>query len=122
MMKKILIIDDNIDWLNVFSMRLQNAGYEVTAVFDTIQAKRKITEIKPDVIFLDIMMPAGGGLGILEFIRKNTDTFNTPVIIITGSTNEEVRREAEKAGIAGYYIKPIDAGQILEKLEMLLGK
>ena len=121
-MKKILVIDDDIDWLNVFSVRLQYVGYQIFTMFDTLQAKRKVAEIKPDAILLDIMMPAGGGLSILEYIRKNTDTFSTPVIVITGKTDESVKKEAERLGISGYYIKPINSEQILKKLEAVLGE
>ena len=121
--KKILIVDDNEDWVRVLAIRLERAGYQVEAAFDTVQAMEQVVQVKPDVVFLDIMMPAGGGLKALENIRKNPKSFSVPVIVITGKEEDkETKEAAKKLGIFGYFMKPVDMGELLEKVKLVLSK
>jgi len=66
------------------------------------------------------MMPAGGGMKVLEYVRVHAPTFNIKVIIITAKSDEETRSEAEKFGISGYFVKPIDMTLVLKKIKETL--
>jgi len=122
MAKTILIIDDDPDWVRMLSMRLQHEGYQVEAAFDAIQAVSQTIKLKPDLVLLDIMMPAGSGVGVLKNLRENVKTFNVPVIVLTGISDEQTKEAAEKLGISGYFMKPVDMDKLIEKLKEVLIK
>jgi two-component system response regulator ArlR len=120
MAKTILIIDDNQDWVRMLSLRFQHEGFQVEVALDALQGVSQALNLKPDLVLLDIMMPAGSGINILSNIRKNTKTFNLPVIVVTGKDSDEVKNMAEKLGISGYFLKPILATDILQKINEVL--
>jgi DNA-binding response OmpR family regulator len=120
MEKKILIVDDEKDFVRILTTRLENAGYQVAVAFDPVQALTQATQLKPDLILLDIRMPAGGGLAALKSTRANDKTFNMPVIALTAVSDEQTREDAEKLGISGYFVKPVDMGGLLEKIRQVL--
>jgi DNA-binding response OmpR family regulator len=116
----ILIIDDDKDLVRMLGKRLQNEGYQVEAAFDAIQGVTQLIDLKPDLVLLDIIMPAGNGVGVLEKLRGNVKTFNTPVIALTGVSDKQTKETAEKLGISGYFVKPVDMDELIEKLEEVL--
>ena len=122
MAKTILIIDDDPDWVRMLSMRLQHEGYQVEVAFDAIQAVTQTIDLKPDLVLLDIIMPAGSGVGVLKNLRENVKTFNIPVIVLTGISDKQTKEAAEKLGISGYFVKPVDMDKLIEKLKEVLIK
>jgi DNA-binding response OmpR family regulator len=118
--KKILIIDDDKDWVWMLGIRLQHEGYKVEAAFDAVQAITQTIDLKPDLVLLDIIMPAGTGVGVLEKLRVNAKTINIPVIALTGISDKQTKEAAEKLGISGYFVKPVDVGKLMEKLKEVL--
>jgi len=76
--------------------------------------------LKLDLILLDIMMPAGGGIMALRNIRNSAKTFNIPVIVITAMSDKETKETAEKLGIFAYFVKPVDAAKLIEKIKEAL--
>ena len=122
MKKKILIVDDEKDWVEMLSLRLVHSGYKVEVAFDGLQAVTQAVELKPDLILLDIMMPAGGGLGALKHMRTNTKTFSMPVIVVTAKGDKETKEAAEGLGISGYFVKTAHAVEILAKIKEVLGE
>ena len=121
-MEKILIVDDEKDWVRMLSTRLQHEGYQVGVAFDAIQAVTQTIDLKPDLVLLDIIMPAGSGVGVLENLRENLKTFNIPVIVVTGVSDKQTKEAAEKLGISGYFVKPVDMDKLIEKLKEVLIK
>jgi DNA-binding response OmpR family regulator len=122
MAKTILIIDDDPDWVRMLSMRLQHEGYQIEVAFDAVQALSQTVKLKPDLVLLDIMMPAGSGLVMLEYLRENVKTFNIPVIVLTGISDKQTKEAAEKLGISGYFVKPVDMDKLIEELKEVLIK
>ena len=120
--KKILIVDDEKTLVNLLAMRLKNYGYEVDAAYDAIYAVTQAVKSKPDLVLLDISMPAGGGLTALKNIRNNIKVFDLPIIVMTGRADKETRETAEKLGISGYFEKPLDKARLMEKLREILGE
>jgi len=120
--KKILVVDDEKDWVHMLITRLEHEGYEIDAAFDAIQATMQVFGLKPDLMLLDIMMPAGGGLTVLENIRANVKTFTLPVIIMTARSDKETKEAAEALGISGYFVKTGDTAELLAKIKELLGE
>jgi DNA-binding response OmpR family regulator len=121
MKKKILLIDDDKDWINMIAMRLQHAGYEVDAAFDPVSGTAQAIALQPDLILLDVMMPAGGGRLLLKNIRDNIKTFTIPVIVVSGSLDREMEESIKEIGVSGYFPKPVDTGKLLEEIGKVLG-
>jgi len=120
--KKILIVDDEKDWVQMLAMKLKSEGYQTEAAFDGIQAMMQVVKLEPDLILLDIKMPAGGGLETLKHIRASVKTFSSPVIVITGRGDEEIKEAAEKLGISGYFVKPMDMAQLMNRIKTVLSQ
>jgi DNA-binding response OmpR family regulator len=120
MTKTILIIDDDQDWVWMLGMWLQHEGYKSEGAFDAVQAIAQAMDLKPDLILLDIIMPAGDGVGVLEKLRNNANTINIPVIVVTAMKDKQTKEAAEKLGISGYFVKPVDTGKLMEKMKEVL--
>jgi DNA-binding response OmpR family regulator len=120
MSNTILIIDDDKDLVRMLGMRLQHEGYQVEAAFDAMQGVSQVIKLKPDLVLLDIIMPAGNGVGVLENLRGNAKTFNIPVIALTGVSDKQTKETAEELGISGYFVKPVDMDELIENLKEVL--
>ena len=116
----ILIVDDEKEWVRALTIRLEHAGYRVEVAFDAVSGVTQAINIVPDLILLDIMMPAGGGITALKNIRNSSKSFNTPVIVITAKSDKETKETAEKLGISAYFVKPIDTVKLMKKLREVL--
>jgi CheY-like chemotaxis protein len=117
MTRTILIVDDDKDWVQMLGTRLQHEGYEVEAAFDAMQAITQAIDLKPNLVLLDILMPAGTGVEVLEKLRTNANTINIPVIAITAINDRQTKEAVEKLGISGYFVKPVDTNKLMEKLK-----
>jgi len=120
--KKILVADDDNTLLLLLCRRLSQAGHQVLTALDGDQAMRQATREAPDLILLDIRLPAGGGLGVLNKLKSSTRTMQIPVIAMTASENPALRSEVESYGVEGFLIKPLDIDGLLKKIEELSGK
>ena len=120
--KRILIADDEMDWIQMLAVRLRHEGYQTEAALDTVQATAQAVQLKPDLILLDIMMPAGGGLEALKNIRANFKTFSIPVIVLTARGDKETKEAAEGLGISGYFVKTSSTVELVAKIKEVLGE
>src|SRR5881392_4212665 len=102
---KILLIDDDKTVVNMLSAVLSAAGYQVISALDPVQGFMAVRREKPQLVLLDLMMPAGGGMPLL---KKMTATGKVPVVVITSLTDGKVEAEAKAAGAAGFLKKPVD--------------
>jgi len=115
-------VDDEKDWVQLLAMRLLSEGYEIDYAFDALYAVTKAVKLKPDLLLLDIMMPAGGGINALKNIRRNVKTFALPIIIVTARSDEEIKEATEKLGISGFFVKSEDINELLKRINEVLGK
>jgi CheY-like chemotaxis protein len=91
---KILLIDDDKTVVSVVSAMLRAAGYQVVSALDPVQGFMAVRREKPQLIVLDIMMPAGGGMQLLQ---RLTSVGEVPVIVMTALTDGKVEAEAKAA-------------------------
>ena len=106
MMKKILIVDDEVDIVELLEDFLLAKGYEIEKAYRQSQALVKIRDFQPDIILLDIKLPDGDGVDFLKVIKSQMP--QVEVIMITGLADKEIALEALKNGAADYICKPID--------------
>jgi CheY-like chemotaxis protein len=100
---KILLVDDELDFLEIMSIRIKDWGYDFVKATGGIDALQKIEKEKPDVVILDYMMPDMSGEAVLERIRK--DGNKVPVIMFTAYPNMEVMSNTKQLGISAFVPK-----------------
>jgi DNA-binding response OmpR family regulator len=120
--KKILIVDDERDIVKGLMIRLQGAGYEVVTAFDGAQGVFMAHKEKPDLIILDIRMPAGDGFSVAQRLKRSIHTFTIPVIFLTGSPEKNAEEKAMALGARFYVKKPYDPEELLDAIKRALEK
>jgi len=119
-MAKILIVEDNYDTAKMIEKRVFGWGFDAMVAYDTDSAIALVSREKPDLVLLDLMLPAGGGELVLSKIRTSPETRGTPVIVISAVTDEECMRTVEKMGIFAYIQKPYEPERLLETIRKVL--
>lgn len=109
----IVCIDDNPQIGHTMSELLEQAGYQLIVVQEAIQSLPTLLQHKPDLIFLDLVMPIASGYEICTQIRRVTALKETPVIILTGNDGIVDRVRAKMVGATDFLTKPIDAEKVL---------
>ena len=118
---KILVADDDRQVQRLVSMTLTRAGYEVINALDGYQAVQLTTEKHPDVLILDVHMPAGTGVSVQERIQNIGAHCATPIIYLTGDKSERVRLLAKRLGAFALIHKPFDGAELLKIVAAALG-
>jgi len=120
MAKKILVVDDEPDIIKMLGTRLKANGYEVISAQDGVQAVSVAHKEKPDLIILDVKMPAQDGYTVYENLQMASNTSMIPVIFLTALPSEEVEKKVQELGADGYISKPFDTEDILSKIKELM--
>ena len=116
--EKILVVDDEPDFLKVMKLRLEANNYEVITAGDGEEALEKIKQHQLKAVLLDILMPGFDGLKTLEIIRKQNK--DLPVFIITAFCNEERFKQARELGASGFIVKANDLKKQIADITGLL--
>jgi len=119
-MKRILIVDDDKDITSLLALQLTNEKYEVDVAEDAIQATRHMRKSKPDLLILDISIPAGSGFTVVESLRTTPGFFGIPFIFLTKTADPKVMEQAKKLGAKGYLVKPYDLQELLKVVRSIL--
>ncbi len=122
MSKKILVVDDEPQIVHLLSARLKASGYETFAANDAYQCIKMAREVQPDLILLDMKMPAGGGIQAFESLKSSVYTSNIPIIFITAYPGEEVIKLVKDIGADGFFSKPFKSAELLAKIKDLIGE
>lgn len=112
---KVLLVDDEADFVNTLGQRLKMRELLVDIVYDGEQALSFIKKIEPDVIVLDLKMPGLHGIEVLREIKKIKSEIQ--VIILTGHGNEKDEQEARKLGGFDFLRKPADIDLLVAKIK-----
>lgn len=119
-MKKILIADDDHDFVRLLSEELERAGYETLTAYEGIRVIELAHHKKPDLILLDWQMPAGKGPSVLENLSAGDDTRHIPVIVVTGVSEQKMEETAKSFGVRALIRKPYDSQRLLQEIERVL--
>lgn len=116
-MSKIAVIDDSATIVTILSDLLTKAGYDVFGLSDATDAFDRLVLFSPDLIILDVVMPAMNGYDLCRIIRNDTRTAHLPVVMLTsrGDVNDKV--EGLEAGADDYIVKPFEPAEVLARVK-----
>jgi DNA-binding response OmpR family regulator len=117
---RILIIDDSRDFQALIKAYLQESGWTCLSASDSLQAMGMAVRDKPALIVLDIGLPGGDGLMLLDRLRANSHTCAIPIIVATGQTSAGLEDKARAKGATAFLQKPFEKQILLETLEAVL--
>jgi DNA-binding response OmpR family regulator len=118
--KTILIIEDDQKVALGLAIRIKAAGYEAIMAHDALSGVRSAIKNKPDLVLLDISMPAGNGFIVAERIHRNIPN-RIPIIFLTASRHPEFRQKAEELGALAFFEKPYEPTELLSIVSEALG-
>ncbi len=122
MARKILLADDSVTAQNMGRKILADAGYEVITVNNGSAALKKIAEIKPDLIVLDVYMPGYSGLEVCQRVKEAGETSRIPILLTVGKLEPFKPEEAKRVRAEGFIVKPFEASELLSALAKLEDK
>ncbi|MGM9994489.1 MAG: response regulator transcription factor [Candidatus Avigastranaerophilus sp.] len=120
-MKKILIVDDETDILEILKFVLEAQGYECITATDGEMGLSLAREINPDLIILDVMMPKINGYKISRLLKYDNKYKDIPILMITARSQEEDKIIGEETGADEYITKPFQVDYVVEKVKSYLG-
>jgi diguanylate cyclase (GGDEF)-like protein len=117
MPETILVVDDDPDIARFVEVNLRSAGYDVSVAGDGEEALERATEIRPDLVLLDVMMPRLDGFEVAQRLRKNPQTANTSIIMLTAKALSSDKVTGLQSGADDYIIKPFDPIELLARVK-----
>ena len=121
-MPKILIVDDDPLMHLLFKRHLEREGYELLTARDGVEAVEIAGQTKPDLILMDVMMPAKDGLAAVRELKSNAQLRDVPIIVITANVEyyDVLGREATSTGASVLLTKPLSPARLLAEVRRLL--
>ena len=122
MARKILLADDSVTAQNMGRKILADAGYEVITVNNGSAALKKIGDVKPDLIVLDVYMPGYSGLEVCQRLKEVGETSRIPILLTVGKLEPFKPEEAKRVRADAFIVKPFEASELLSALSKLEDK
>ena len=120
MQKKILVVDDDPDVVELLRFNLKNAGFAVGTASNGVEALKKACSVSPDLILLDLMLPEMDGFAVCEILRRDSFTATVPIIMLTALSSEMARYTGLEAGANDYVTKPFSPKELIARVHGLL--
>ncbi len=117
MPETILVVDDDPDIARFVEVNLRSAGYDVAVAADGEEALEKAGGLRPDLVLLDVMMPRIDGFEVAQRLRKNPQTANTSIIMLTAKALSADKVTGLQSGADDYIIKPFDPIELLARVK-----
>ena len=118
--KRILLVDDYPDALEIWGLYLRSMGYDVIEADDGLKAVEQAHRYKPDIIVLDLELPGITGFEAAVRLRDAEETRDIPLIAATGYSHAKQLDQARAAGFDSIVIKPCEPGALVAEIERLL--
>ena len=119
--KTILVVDDDREFLEELADFLHTSGYNAVAISDPLEGVKAVVQIKPDLILLDLKMPAKSGFELANDIRGLPEFSAVPIIAMSAFVRDESASFLSICGINKYIKKPFHPAQLVEDIEKILG-
>ena len=118
---KVLVVDDEPFICRSLSFVLQKENYDVFEARNGEEALQVIRDIKPDLVFLDVMMPKMNGFDVTREVKADPELEGTKIILLTAKGQDADRAHGVEAGADDYMTKPFSPSKILERARRILG-
>jgi CheY-like chemotaxis protein len=118
----VLIVDDEPLTQDLLRLMLEPAGFRVTGAEHGLEALKKVQELKPDIMILDVMMPHMDGITVCKKIRSNPETADLPIVMLSGKTHLNAVEEGLQAGANRYLPKPMSRSDLIQNLREVLAE
>jgi two-component system alkaline phosphatase synthesis response regulator PhoP len=118
---KILVVDDEAYILQILEFSLGAEGFEVVTATNGEIAVEKAVQGQPDLIVLDVMMPVLDGYETCRRLKRQAETKNIPVILLTAKGREADKRLGFEVGAADYIVKPFSPSRLISRIEEIIG-
>jgi len=119
-MSLILIVDDSPTEVHAMRAALERHGYEIASAGDGAEAFEKAKSMKPDLIFMDVVMPGVNGFQATRKLASDPSTKQIPVVMVTSKDQETDRIWGMRQGAVDYLVKPVSAERLLQKARAVL--
>lgn len=117
---RILVVDDVERNVKLLEAKLESEYYNVFSARNGKQAIEMATNLNPDVILLDVMMPEMDGIEVCRILKKQSETMHIPIVMVTALTEQEDRVRCLKAGATDFITKPIDEVHLFSRVKSLV--
>jgi CheY-like chemotaxis protein len=117
----VLVVDDDEVIRQLIAVNLQLEGFDVVTAVDGRECLDKVAKVAPDVITLDVMMPRLDGWVTATQLRRNPETANIKVVLITARAQEDDRDRGRQIGVDAYLTKPFDPAEMIRVVRELAG-
>ena len=121
-MKKILFIEDEEDQIMMVKTRMEACGHAVVAAINGEEGLKKVYEEKPDLILLDIVMPKMNGYEVCEHLKKDPETRDIPIVVVTASGVKDLEERCLAVGVQEIIRKPYESSYLAERVAFHLGE
>lgn len=120
--EKILIVDDTVDTVELLKKRFRADGYETAEAYDGEEGLQKVTECRPDLVVLDVMMPKLDGYAVCKRLKNDEATRHLPVLMLTAKSEISDKVKGLDIGADDYIAKPFDYKEVVARVRSLLMK
>ncbi len=119
-MHSILAVDDSASMRKMVSFTLVGAGYNVVEAVDGQDAFEKAQTQTFDLVLTDQNMPRMDGLGLTKKLREHPNFTNTPILILTTESSDQMKQAGRAAGATGWLVKPFDPNRLIEIIQKVI--
>ncbi|MEM9908722.1 MAG: response regulator, partial [Cyanobacteria bacterium P01_D01_bin.44] len=119
-MPRILVIDDDPAILELVSVNLEMAGYDVSQATDGVKGQALAVQLLPDLVMLDLMLPKVDGLTVCQRVRRDDRTSDIPILMLTALGETQDKVDGFNAGADDYLTKPFELEEMLARVRALL--
>ena len=119
--KRVLVVDDEPNILRTLTFVLKKEGYDVSSATNGEEAMAEVRSSKPDLIFLDIMMPKKNGYEVCQEIKGDSDLSDIHIIMLTAKGQDADREKGLSVGAEEFMTKPFSPIQVIGRVRELLG-
>lgn len=116
-MAKILVIEDDVTFLDLVRVHLAGAGHEVIMAEDAVVGLRSVIADQPDLVVLDIFVPYLDGFEMLAALQGDPATREIPIIVLTGQGDDDTFARARQLGAAAFLTKPVEGTRLIRVVE-----
>ena len=118
--KRILVVDDEAEFLNIIKQVLADEDFDVSVATNAVEGGLILAGQQPDLILMDIKMKGINGFDACRAIRNNPKTKNIPIIIVSALASQDDIKEGLGRGALEYFTKPVDLQKLVDKIKQVI--